>query len=179
MPEKKERDSWWAFINGRPEREWNPPKKPKKSKQDYWNDPPRQQEYGTGAEDLKQYEVSYSEEVVVEATETVSDALVVNEYGEVTEDVDTEEVEAEIAAGSLPSPLATPQPESRYKSTNYSSVNRIGGPQQPTPRLLKAMDNVSIFNGLFNDFLINILIALLLASSNVFHALDYTTPGTS
>lgn len=29
MPDKKERDLWWAFLSGRPEREWNPPKKPK------------------------------------------------------------------------------------------------------------------------------------------------------
>lgn len=29
MPDKKDRDLWWAFLSGRPEREWNPPKKPK------------------------------------------------------------------------------------------------------------------------------------------------------
>jgi len=29
MPDKKERDLWWAFLSGKPEREWNPPKKPK------------------------------------------------------------------------------------------------------------------------------------------------------
>ncbi|KAF8631586.1 hypothetical protein AX15_002336 [Amanita polypyramis BW_CC] len=29
MPDKKERDLWWAFLSGKPEREWNPPRKPK------------------------------------------------------------------------------------------------------------------------------------------------------
>ncbi|KAF8640085.1 hypothetical protein AX17_001325 [Amanita inopinata Kibby_2008] len=37
MPEKKERDLWWAFLSGEPESTWNPPKttkvqKPKKRK---------------------------------------------------------------------------------------------------------------------------------------------------
>ena len=32
MPDKKERDLWWAFLSGRPEREWNPPKKSKNYK---------------------------------------------------------------------------------------------------------------------------------------------------
>ncbi|CAL1701147.1 unnamed protein product [Somion occarium] len=29
IPDKKERDAWWAFLSGKPESEWNPPKKPK------------------------------------------------------------------------------------------------------------------------------------------------------
>ncbi|KAK0468132.1 uncharacterized protein EV420DRAFT_1626088 [Desarmillaria tabescens] len=32
MPGKKERDFWWAFLSGKPESEWNPPKKPKQKK---------------------------------------------------------------------------------------------------------------------------------------------------
>jgi hypothetical protein len=28
MPDKRERDLWWAFIEGRPESDWNPPKQP-------------------------------------------------------------------------------------------------------------------------------------------------------
>jgi hypothetical protein len=31
MPEKKERDLWWAYLAGNPESDWNPPKKPKQS----------------------------------------------------------------------------------------------------------------------------------------------------
>ncbi|KAF8351591.1 survival motor neuron interacting protein 1-domain-containing protein [Amanita rubescens] len=29
MPDKKDRDLWWAFLSGKLETEWNPPKKPK------------------------------------------------------------------------------------------------------------------------------------------------------
>ncbi|KAK0498566.1 hypothetical protein EDD18DRAFT_1308743 [Armillaria luteobubalina] len=32
MPDKKERDYWWAYLSGKPESEWNPPKKPKYNK---------------------------------------------------------------------------------------------------------------------------------------------------
>ena len=41
MPDRKERDFWWAFLNGRPESDWNPPKKPKKQN-------PRNDRYGAG-----------------------------------------------------------------------------------------------------------------------------------
>lgn len=36
IPDKKERDLWWAFLAGRPESEWNPPKKPKQPKVSRW-----------------------------------------------------------------------------------------------------------------------------------------------
>ncbi len=36
MPDRKERDLWWAFFAGRPESEWNPPKKPKQPKPSRW-----------------------------------------------------------------------------------------------------------------------------------------------
>ncbi|KAL4249112.1 hypothetical protein ABKN59_005782 [Abortiporus biennis] len=29
IPDRKLRDEWWAFLSGRPEYDWNPPKKPK------------------------------------------------------------------------------------------------------------------------------------------------------
>ncbi|KIY74219.1 hypothetical protein CYLTODRAFT_416470 [Cylindrobasidium torrendii FP15055 ss-10] len=32
MPPQKERDLWWSFLSGRPESDWNPPKKPRKIK---------------------------------------------------------------------------------------------------------------------------------------------------
>ncbi|KAI0089125.1 hypothetical protein BDY19DRAFT_944290 [Irpex rosettiformis] len=41
MPDRKEREHWWAFLNGRPETEWNPPKKPKKQNN-------RNDRYGAG-----------------------------------------------------------------------------------------------------------------------------------
>ena len=32
MPDRKERDQWWAFVSGKSEMEWNPPKKPPKQR---------------------------------------------------------------------------------------------------------------------------------------------------
>jgi len=32
MPDKQDRDLWWIFLSGRPEAEWNPPKKPRAQK---------------------------------------------------------------------------------------------------------------------------------------------------
>ena len=32
MPDKAERELWWAFLAGKPETEWNPPKQPKGKK---------------------------------------------------------------------------------------------------------------------------------------------------
>src|ERR1700733_7803407 len=31
MPEKKERDLWWAYLAGKPESDWNPPKPPRQN----------------------------------------------------------------------------------------------------------------------------------------------------
>ncbi|PIL36928.1 hypothetical protein GSI_00618 [Ganoderma sinense ZZ0214-1] len=36
MPDRKERELWWAFLAGRPESEWNPPKKTKQPKPSRW-----------------------------------------------------------------------------------------------------------------------------------------------
>ncbi len=32
MPDKQDRELWWAFLSGKPETEWNPPKQPKQRK---------------------------------------------------------------------------------------------------------------------------------------------------
>ena len=32
MPDKQDRDLWWIFLSGKPEAEWNPPKKPRTQK---------------------------------------------------------------------------------------------------------------------------------------------------
>ncbi|KAI5114763.1 hypothetical protein M0805_009279, partial [Coniferiporia weirii] len=147
MPEMKQRDNWWAFINGRPEYEWNPPKNPKKPRQERSKYARAARETDSSMHDLSQYEVSYADDA------PEREAFVVNEYGEITEDVtglDVEQEEEEmIAADSLPTPFSTPRPESRRRSPGPSSErqnvqiqnNRSDGPRQPTPALLKLMDN--------------------------------------
>ncbi|OCH92170.1 hypothetical protein OBBRIDRAFT_773857 [Obba rivulosa] len=47
LPDKKDRDCWWAFIAGRPQAEWDPPKKPKQHKVDKWQKNAR---YSTGTQ---------------------------------------------------------------------------------------------------------------------------------
>ncbi|CCM05565.1 uncharacterized protein FIBRA_07792 [Fibroporia radiculosa] len=42
IPDKKERDLWWAFLRGRPSSEWDPPKQVK---------PPKQNRYSRGRDD--------------------------------------------------------------------------------------------------------------------------------
>ncbi|THH12227.1 hypothetical protein EW145_g100 [Phellinidium pouzarii] len=150
MPEKKERDNWWAFINGRPECEWNPPKKHRKPWQETNSHAESMHSWENGTSDLSQYEVSYTNDA------PESEALVVNEYGEIEEDMNDIDMEIEAeeisAVDSLPTPFATPQPESRYKSSNFApelqnvqTQRKLGGKlQQPTPTLLKGMDSVNI-----------------------------------
>ncbi|KAL5530010.1 hypothetical protein ACEPAF_6267 [Sanghuangporus sanghuang] len=138
MPEKKERDKWWAFINGRPEHEWNPPKSPKKprgkfARQSIHLDQPN-------VDDVGQYEVPMTEEMPTDVAEA-HEVLVVNEFGEIREDEkdpdrDLQELEVGDAA-LLSTPFATPQPEKRFKA----SERRTAGPRHPTPTLLKRMDS--------------------------------------
>lgn len=137
MPEKKERDNWWAFINGRPEYDWNPPKRSKKPK-------PERNQHSKGMrswDDISpsQYEVRYAEEPLPQAP------VVVNEYGE---------VDAVGPTASLPTPSTTPQPEEKpdepgpstgtIKRPQNVGYDRADRPRQPTPSLLKAMDSVSL-----------------------------------
>ena len=136
MPEKKERDRWWAFINGRPELEWNPMKPPKKLR----GNTPRQ-----FVDDMAQYEVPMTE-LSSDAAEA-HEALVVNEFDEVLEGqvdqnqaLDESEGDQGENSAFLPTPLATPRPEERFRA----SERRIGESRHPTPALLKTMDSVSI-----------------------------------
>ena len=145
MPERTERDAWWAFINGCPEHEWNIPKRPKKRKR-VWN---AETERYVRTDDMDQYEVSYTRATVENdgTGDIIKDkgALVYDEYGELVGNVGTnrdepEKVEVEDNAEAetlLPTPFATPQPEARYKKSS-----RL---RHPTNTLLTEMDSVSHF----------------------------------
>ena len=161
MPDMKAREAWWAYINGRPEIEWNPPRKPKKQRQ------PRPKNTTTSDIDhVSQFEVTYSgvdETIngnsagfVIKEEEEDTASFVMNEFGDVAEEngeepdmnADLERSEMEIEAvlgedaGLLPTPFATPQPESRYKASENRGYRGPGRPRTPTPVLLRAMDNV-------------------------------------
>ncbi len=123
MPDRKERDHWWAFLNGRPESEWNPPKKPKKPNT-------RNDRYGAGPSRIHSnpYEVDVLDYAVsmdpTESLPTPSGTPVPpdrNEGAGPVEDVLVHAQESPTVTGH-PKPPAAPQ---------------------PTPVLLRDIDHVS------------------------------------
>lgn len=87
IPEKKDRDAWYAFLAGLPESEWNPPKKPKVSK--------ARDRYGRVMRGFSEDQVS------TQSDETWR----VNEEGEVEMAVTADPSE------SLPTPSGSPAPQ--------------------------------------------------------------------
>lgn len=139
MPEKKDRDMWWAFLQGKPESDWIPVSKSKGKHKKYqyqassrklraWPDePPSRPEYNESS----QY----------------------NDEGEV------EQVLREDPADSLPSPAGTPVPlpleylegmmqpsasGSGGSGLCYTSADKEHRPREPTTMLLKLIDGVSL-----------------------------------
>lgn len=165
IPEMEGRNSWWAFISGRPESEWNPPKKSKTQKQ-------RCQSRGMRAfsDDSRGLEGPSAQ------------TYRLNEEGEI------ELATASEAEGFLPTPSGTPAPESGPSTAEQESSTALPNapshahkPREPTPLLLKPIDHVS--------FLSNFLEILCLCgprrpeicitSTHVFHPLDKPSFGTT
>lgn len=138
----KARDAWWAFLTGRPESEWNPPKKPKKQKikQD-----PRYDSYGQGMR-------SYTAEYEVQYAESATELSYMAEEGE------GKNLDAVDPSHTLPTPFGTPAPPdtpdrtitgfpdgtSNDASSSTSGIAKFTQPE-PTPSLLRNMDHVSTF----------------------------------
>ena len=130
MPDKKERGAWWAFLSGRPESEWNPPKKPKAMKVQ------RQKFQGGGMR-------AFSEGTDSHPAQTYR----LNEDGEV------ELTTSGASTTFLPTPTGTPAPEpgpsitstEQKGASNPSSMTH--GPREPTPLLLKSIDHVRSLRG--------------------------------
>lgn len=128
MPDKKDRDSWWAFLAGMPESDWNPPKKVKKT-----INAKKQQTYNSGLRtwpDDPPQEKSWQN----------------HDEGEV------EQVLRVDPAESLPSPVGTPLPSDSSENTGQlpSSSYIIPAqlafePREPTTRILKLIDEVRSF----------------------------------
>ena len=166
MPEKKDRDMWWAFLEGKPEAEWMPVQKSKgKSKSQAtrglraWADEPPQQEHGNPIYEL----------------------LPNNDEGEV------EDVLRMDPADSLPSPAGTPVPlefleavmqPSSSDPTAPSHTPRRGmyKPREPTTRLLKLIDGVRSCLSLRYPANRRVRTENCLTFINVFHPLDPTLP---
>ena len=131
MPEKKERDLWWAYLAGKPESDWNPPKKPKQ------NPKPKSSKHRKGmrgfVDDIGSYECPQQGPLQFDEGEI----LRVN------------------PVESLPTPTCSPEPSeastsgmeqhvgpSSMVSDVLSQRPTILKPREPMPRLLKYIDQV-------------------------------------
>lgn len=138
IPDRKERDHWWAFLSGRPESEWNPPKKPKKQNN-------RNERYGDYNRGMR----GFSAEAGVPEHPSASQAgpsytnLYGNDAGEAKLAVTTDPTE------SLPTPSGTPAPpdrgvEVRPIEDGVTPTSHPGSTlPEPTPSLMRQIDHVS------------------------------------
>jgi len=129
MPDKKERDCWWAFLSGQPESDWNLPKRPKSVKKSH------------------NYRRDYSPESdSADDLDPPQETWHINEEGEVQLVPNNDSVEA------LPTPSSTPAPseppgeadDQLYKQPSSGQPRPlIFKSREPTPSLFAHMDCVS------------------------------------
>ncbi|KDQ29464.1 hypothetical protein PLEOSDRAFT_1040169 [Pleurotus ostreatus PC15] len=123
MPHRKERDHWWAFLAGKPESDWNPPKKPKQNRtytqttRAFADDPGVA--YGTPSSSKQDEDIPGGE------------TWRINEDGEV-ELAQTLEYSEEPAGGDPTPPPVAPKTDA---TPNEGSKGR-----EPTPILLRHID---------------------------------------
>jgi Survival motor neuron (SMN) interacting protein 1 (SIP1) len=161
MPEKKERDLWWAFLAGKPESDWNPPKMPKQT--------PKFSKHRRGmrgfADDAGSYEPPQQESFQ-------------NDEGEVEKVLRVDPME------SLPTPTCSPEPPETSTSmedqlvgpssmVSYVSPQRTTGlmPREPMPSLLKHIDQVEAPTAHLRVIFIYLLLENGPSPSHVFRAL--------
>jgi hypothetical protein len=132
MPDKKERDMWRAFLDGKPESDWNPPRKPKKQNPNA----KKPQTYNSG---LCSWPDNSSQGPPQESWQN-------NDEGEV------EHVLRVDPAESLPSPVGTPLSSDSFESVGQlpsssclAPIKPALEPREPTTRILKMIDEVRSF----------------------------------
>lgn len=138
IPDRKERDHWWAFLNGRPESEWNPPKKPKgQNKQN--------QRYGDSTRDGMRGFPSEDD-----ISSSPAQAVTSLPYGGANEEGEVELAISVDPTDSLPTPSGTPVPpdrtvEVRLAETSTSGTAKFTTMQpEPTSTLMRGIDHVSL-----------------------------------
>ena len=132
MPDKKERDMWWAFLAGRPESDWNPPKKSKIQS----INAKKLQAYNSG---LRAWSDNSSQDPPQESWQN-------NVEGEV------EQVLRVDPAKSLPNAVEIPLPSNSFESVGQlpsgsciTPIKLAFEPREPTTRILKLIDEVCSF----------------------------------
>jgi hypothetical protein len=133
MPDKKDRDCWWAFLSGRPELDWNPIKKPKSD---------------SSSNKRHKYRRAYSpESALAEDLEFPQETWCIDDGGDVQLAVRIDPTE------SLPTPSGSPAPselpgEAHVQLHNQTPshdrpVPHVSKPREPTPSLIAYVDHVS------------------------------------
>lgn len=141
MPDKRERDLWWAFLAGRPEADWNPPRKP--TQNSYVK---KSRKIGKGMRAFSDDPDSDTPEAPALHRETWH----INDEGEVELASIVDPLE------SLPTPSGTPVPpdlpaEGDCDSPSNNQVTSdkqqdplAWKPREPTPSLMRHINNVCI-----------------------------------
>lgn len=125
MPDKRERDCWWAFIAGLPEIDWNPPKKLKSDASIR-----KGRRYGRG----------YSPEPDSPEDPLAQETWHINDEGEVELALLDDPTE------SLPTPSGTPAPDPQSLQTKAilqdQEFSSVVVQREPTPSLAAYLDHV-------------------------------------
>ncbi|KZT72549.1 hypothetical protein DAEQUDRAFT_722708 [Daedalea quercina L-15889] len=148
IPDKKERDLWWAFLTGQPASVWDPPKKPKPPKS---NKTWRGRSQGSSMDTLV---YSDSAEPSQELSYSLEDGRIFSTSSSEMWRVTTDGVELTSslnAATSLPTPSGTPAPPDRIEELSSSNTAPSGPasgslledirPPEPTPTFMKQIDH--------------------------------------
>ena len=132
MPDKKERDMWRAFLSGKPESDWNPPKKLKKQN-------PNAKKSKTHNSGLDHWPDNSPQSPPQESWHN-------NDEGEVEQELRVDPAE------SLPSPIGTPHSSDSFEIVGQlpsisclTSTKSALEPREPTTRILKLIDEVRSF----------------------------------
>lgn len=138
IPEKKDRDLWWAFLSGQPEEEWTPFKKGKGKQKRI---PPQQSASGSS----QAYSNTGAFPLNIREGPAVAD---VNSWN--NDEGEVEEVLRLNPAETLPSPVGTPVPPDYFERMAQSSATPVPPfeeiliPRESTTQLLKSIDEVCV-----------------------------------
>ncbi|KII94944.1 hypothetical protein PLICRDRAFT_96767 [Plicaturopsis crispa FD-325 SS-3] len=133
MPDKKERDLWWAFLAGRPASDWNPPKK--NTLNAYAR---KRRRFGYGMRSFSEDPEPEPEQEDDPQDSQARETWHINDEGEV------ELALREDPAESLPTPSGTPAPQEQSADAEHtvtvSDEPCALKPREPTPTLLQHID---------------------------------------
>ncbi|CDO68141.1 hypothetical protein BN946_scf185003.g13 [Trametes cinnabarina] len=138
MPDKKERDLWWAFLAGRPKSEWNPPKKAKQAKVSRWQQRKQKGRANSAFPDDLYEDASLSYDAPENGGSEAGTSGVSLEV--------VPEMRSMDAAETLPTPSGTPAPPDVSADVSMTSegvrdVPTVYLPREPTPALMQQIDH--------------------------------------